>query len=176
MNAAQHINGTGVMPRMQSDREDRAMNGFRDIGRGWAQRLTGAGEFKKRIDEVGHQIHAGPNFLIQLLALYRGEVAVAKKFGVGDDGGERMAQIVGDRAGHAPNRRELFGFQQIALALEQAGAHAIEGPGQLGHFVAPARIEWMVEVSTFQSADAGYEASQRTGEGVRDKEYQSAAN
>ena len=82
-------------------------------------------------------------------------MAVAKKFGVGDDGGEGVAQIVRNRTGHASDGGQLFGLQQIVLALEQAGAHAVEGAGQFGHFVAAAGIERMMEVSAFESAHAG---------------------
>ena len=58
-----------------------------------------------------------------------------------------MAQVVGDRTGHASDGCELFRFQQIALALQQAGPHAIEGPRELRNLVAPAGIQGMMKVS-----------------------------
>ena len=73
-------------------------------------------------------------------------MAVAEEFGVGDNGGEGMAEIVRDRTGHASDGGQLFGLEQIALALQQAGAHAIEGASEFGNFVSAARIEGMMEV------------------------------
>ncbi len=114
---------------MQSHSLHGALDGFGCVGVRGIQRFAGSGKFQQGIDKVGHQVHPTANFLIQLLALRWGEMAVTKELGVGDDGGEGMAQIVRNRTGHAADGGELFRLQQVALALEQAGAHAIEGPG-----------------------------------------------
>ena len=127
------------------------------------ERLAGAGELEQRVDEIGHQIHARANFLIQLFALRGREMAVAEEFGVGDDGGEGMAEIVGNGTGHASNGGELFGFEQIALTFQKAGAHAIEGASQFGDFVSAARIQRMMEVARFQRAYAGDQAARAGG-------------
>ena len=164
------------MPGMQADRLNRPLDRFRDVAVSGVQRFAGAGEFEQGIDEVGHQVHAGPNFLIQLLALRRREVTVAQEFGVGDDGGEGVAQIVRNRTGHASDGGQLFGLQQVALALEKAGAHAVEGASQFGDFVSAARIQRMMEVAAFQGAHAGDQTAERPGESVRDEEHQSAAD
>src|SRR4029077_19461261 len=72
--------------------------------------------------------------------------------------------------------RELFRLQQVALALEQAGAHAVEGARQFAHFVAATRVQRMVKVSTFQGSYSGHQTAQRTRERVRNEEYQSTAH
>src|SRR5580698_4434740 len=159
---AGHFNQSGVMPRVQSNRLHRSLDSFCDVSVSRAQRFARAGEFKQGIDEVRHQVHAGSNFLIQLFALRRGQVTVAKEFGVGDDSGKRMPQIVRNGTGHPPDGGKLFGLQQITLALEQAHAHTIEGTSKLSDFIAPARIEWMMEVSAFERAHAPDQISQRT--------------
>ncbi len=81
-----------------------------------------------------------------------------------------------DGTGHAPDGRELLGLQQIALALQQAGAHAVEGTSQLGDFVASARIERMMKVSAFESADARHQTAQRPRKGMRNEKHQPAAD
>src|SRR4051812_46815860 len=96
-------------------------------------------------------------------------MAVAQEFGDSDDCRQRVAQIVRDRARHASDGRELFRLQQVALALEQAGTHAIEGTCDFRHFVMPVRVKGMMEVSPFEGAYAGDQTSQWPGEGVEMK-------
>jgi hypothetical protein len=78
------------MARMQAHRLHGALHGFANAGVGWIQRLAGAGKLQQGIDEVRHLVHAGADFLIQFFALRRSQAAVAKKFRVRDDGGERV--------------------------------------------------------------------------------------
>src|SRR3954468_10848976 len=97
-------------------------------------------------------------------------MAVHEKLRVGDDRGQRMSQIVGDRARHAPDGGELFRFQKVALALQQAGTHAIEGSRQLCDLIASMRLERVVEVSALERAHSTHEISERPSEGMRHKE------
>ena len=103
-------------------------------------------------------------------------MTVAEEFGIGHNGRQGMTQIVRNGTGHASDRGKLLGLQQVALTLEKAGAHAVEGAGQLRDFVPPARIEGMMEVSTFQGSYTRNQAPERAGERVRDEKHQSASH
>src|SRR4029077_8195637 len=140
-----------------------------------SQRLARTRELEQGVDEVRHQVHAALHFLVKLLALLGREVTVDQEFRIGDDGGERVAEVVGNGTGHTANRGQLLGLKQIALALKQTGAHAVESVGKFGHLVASPRIHGMVKITAFKGAHAGNQVSQRPGEGVGKEKYQPAS-
>ena len=103
-------------------------------------------------------------------------MTVHQELGVGHDRCQRVTQVVRDGTGHAPDGGELFGFQQVLLTLQQAGAHAVKGARQFGDFVTSSRVQGVVEVSGAQRPHAAHQISQRPSEGMRDKEDQPAAD
>src|SRR5581483_2424660 len=161
---------------MKADSLYRALDGFGYVAVGRCQRFAGTGELEQRIDEIGHEVHAGPHFLVEFLALRWGETGIAEEFRVGDDSGQGVAKVVGDGTGHASDGGKLSGLEQVALALEETGAHAIEGAGQLGNFGSATGVERMMELSALQATHSGNQAGKSTREGMRDEEDQSAAD
>ena len=90
----------------------------------------------------------------RVLHAVRGEARLAEKFRVGQDGSQRMPQIMRDGTGHAPNGCQPLGFQQLLLGLHQGMAHAIEGAGQLADFIAGEGAELILEIAFFQGTYA----------------------
>lgn len=161
---------------MQADGLQRSLNRFRDQAVSRVQRLARARELQQGIDEIRHQIHAAPNLLVEFFPLCGGEVGFHQELGIGDDGGQGMAEIVRDRTRHTANGGQLFRLQQIPLTLEQAGAHAVECTGQFRYFVPAARVQRMIKVTRAQGPYTAHQVLQGARECVRDKEHESAAD
>ncbi len=103
-------------------------------------------------------------------------MTVAEKRGVGDDGGQRVAEIVGDGTRHAADSGKLFGLEKIALTFQEAGAHAVEDAGEIGDFVSAARVQGMMKIAALESAYAFDQIGERTGESVGNEEDERAAD
>src|SRR5216684_278334 len=52
---------------------------------GRPQGRPGAGELEQRINQLGHAVHSGAHFLVQVFALFTREMGFAQEFRVGDD-------------------------------------------------------------------------------------------
>src|SRR5438045_9632354 len=87
-----------------------------------------------------------------------------------------MTQVVRDGAGHAANGGELFRFQQVLLALQKAGAHAVKGARQFSDLVTSACVQGMVEVASAQRPHAAHQSSQWPSECMRNKKDETAAD
>src|SRR5579859_2022344 len=86
-----------------------------------------------------------------------------------------MTQVMGDGTRHSADGRQLFRFQQIALGLEEAGTHAVEGVSEFGDIISSAGVERMMEVTAFQSTYSSHQRAQGAGEGMGKEEHQSAS-
>jgi hypothetical protein len=66
-----------------------------------------------------------------------------------------VAQIVRNRTGHAADGRQALGVNQFPLRFLQVRSHAVEGPRNLGHFVASAQLERIGEIAHFERTHPG---------------------
>ena len=94
--SADHVNGARMVSGMQADGLHRPLNGLHHVPIGGRQRLARARELQQRVDEIGHEIHARPYFLIEFLALHGSQMAVDQEFRVGDDRGQRVTKVMRD--------------------------------------------------------------------------------
>src|SRR5580698_10830596 len=99
-----------LVARVQAHSLHGSLHGFNDTAVGWVQVLPGAGKLEQRVDEVGHLVYAGSDLLVKLFALGGSETAVTKKLRIGDDGGQGVAKVMGNRTRHASDGGQLLRF------------------------------------------------------------------
>ena len=142
-----------VKLRVRPHQFDGAADGALDGSFHHIQRIGRTRQLQQRIDQIGQAVHRNANFQIKLFALLRSQVGISQELGIGQDGSQRMAQVVRNRAGHPANRCQSLSLQQPLLRLMQALAHAGEGIRKLGDLARTPRLYRVTKVSFPQGPD-----------------------
>src|SRR6266568_5689781 len=91
---------------------------------GATNRCPGSAEYEHGFNQFGSAVNCGADVEQDFVALRLRERRRGKKLRVCVDAGEVMTEIVRDRTGHAPYRRETFSLEQCIVRLQNLIAHS----------------------------------------------------
>jgi hypothetical protein len=94
-----------------------------NVGRNRRYRIALMGQFTEGIDEVRHLIRCGLNLLIDFVSAELERVRFVREFGVGNDGGEVMTQVVRYRTCSTRKGCDPFRLNPLSLLSEELAAH-----------------------------------------------------
>src|SRR6185312_14980221 len=95
---------------------------------------SGAAEHEQRLKHFSSAVDGIANLGENLVTFVSGNAVRSQKLGIGVNGGQIMAQVMGDGAGHASYGRQTLGFEQSLVGLQNLTAHARECCAKLAHF------------------------------------------
>src|SRR6185437_792234 len=123
VNAKLHLSSIGVGTHQM----ERTLNQSADGLPGAPQSSSGAAEHEQRLQHFGGAVDGVTNLGEHLATLLSRHAVGSQKLGIGVNGGEVVAQVMGYRAGHAAYGRQTLGFEQSLVGLQNLTAHAREG-------------------------------------------------
>ena len=97
---------------------------------------------------------------------------LGEKLRIRHDGGELMAHVVRNGAGHLSDGRQAFRIEQSLLGLPQVGAHSVECRCHFGNLVTTMGLQGIGKIPFFQGPHARHQVLQRASEAARNQENQ----